>query len=289
MTLIAHSNEKDTGLEYVDQQMPDGTVQRRYLTAMPTPADHPLKQSRGWEAITGIPVIPKQEFKNFLFETLHTEVPIVDQNGRGKCVLSALKGLIEVLRSRSGAPFFEFSDDALYAACVEGFDVGTYGGKALQELQDRGFPLKSDVQGMPLRSSQVSAAAWEAAKRFRLPPGEEGAIPLSSEEEFFTAAANRWGLYFAVQAGGSYNTDDNGVVHFLGRRLNHQQWAGEGLRLGSDGRIQFKGRNSWGPSWGQQGFAWYQLDHLLASDTVFAVKRLMEDPKDPNMPTGLPA
>jgi hypothetical protein len=72
-------------LPYVDT--PDG--QRRWLAVLPTPKDHLSKKSATWTQFAGqvgIPTIPLKDVEPF--DRVHTSVPILDQNGKGACVLA---------------------------------------------------------------------------------------------------------------------------------------------------------------------------------------------------------
>jgi hypothetical protein len=289
--VLAAQGIDPNGLPYVEQILPDGTIVRRLLATLPTPRDHPMRASRGWEAITGIPIIQRQDFDKYLFEERHTELPIINQGNRGKCTCSATKCAVQLVRRRSGAPHHELSDDFLYSLVNHGVDAGSIAGDALDALRRVGIALASDVPGMPpLTPPGINQAAMASAARFRLPQGEDGAIPLNTFEEAFTAVVFRWVLLLDVQAGQGYVTDATGTVKYLGRATNHEQVAGEGLRKSPiyQGRYQILGRNSWDYVWGDQGFGWFTEDHFAASNSVWAVKRLIEDPEDSEMPPPLP-
>lgn len=268
-------------LPFVDQLV-NGKVERRYLTALPTPAGHKMMLAPGWEGATGLNVIPRAKWAALQFERVHKEIPILDQNGHGACVGYAATGIAELLRARAGMTYVPLSADFLYTLINGGRDMGANGGDAIQAMIETGIAPASLVPGRPIRPAGYSTEARSAATAFRL--RKDGSIPLQSFDEVVTAVAMGWQILFDVQAGSRYTTTSDGTVTYLGRFTNHEQQAGEGLRL-VNGQMQVLGRNSWNTVWGQSGFGWYTEQHFAASNSTFAVKYMASDPADPgNLP-----
>lgn len=279
--LIAEGIHND--LPFVDQKMPDGTVERRYLTALPTPSGHPMMMAPGWGEATGIPVIPRAEWSKHVFNTPHQDVPMLDQDGEGACVGYAATGAAMVLRSRARMGYELLSAQFLYSLINGGRDAGANGADAVSAMIKTGICPASLVPGRPYRPAGINSAAMAAAAAFKLRP--DGAVPLNSVEEFVTAVIHRWQVIFDVQAGSRYTTGSDGTVAWLGSFTNHEQQAGEGLRIASDGTAQILGRNSWGTSWGSMGgFCWFTERHIKSSNTTFALKYMAPTPADPNSP-----
>ena len=103
--LIHEGHDNTLNLPYVDQKMPDGTIERRYLASLRTPDDHKMMALPGLEAATGIVPLTRDQITAHLFERRSTEVPILDQNGQGACVAYAHAAAVMLLRASSGAPY----------------------------------------------------------------------------------------------------------------------------------------------------------------------------------------
>jgi len=285
--LISEGVCPEKGLPYVDQDTGSG-VERRYLAKLPTPKGHAmmaLPTFGEFLAGAGNPLIPRAEWGRHEFEAPAKAVPMLDQNGHGACVGYAHGGAAMVLRARSGAPFVHLASDFLYTLINGGVDMGANGGDAIQALTATGICSQSLVSGRPVRPRGVSQACVTDAARFRLRKSYRAA----SVEEAVTAAVMGYQLTFAVQAGGRYNTDADGTIAYLGRFLNHEQQCGEGLRV-VGGKAQILGRNSWGQAFGQNGFGWFTENHLaasLASDAIWVMVEMCDDPQDPEMPKPL--
>lgn len=277
--IIDAGNDPRTGFDYVDQRLPDGSVERRWLTALPTPADHAMMALPTWQEATGIEPIARAEWPSLVFERRHTEVPILDQNGHGACVGYASTGIAMLLRAAAKMTFVLLSADSLYTLINHGRDMGAYGGDAIQAMQETGIAPAELVSGRPILKRQVSDTAWAEAPRFRLRP--DSAIPLKSFDEVVTAVYMGWKILFDVQAGGRYNTGPDGTIAYLGRMTNHEQMGGEGLRM-VNGKMQFLVRNSWNTVWGQDGFGWGTEQHIAGSNSTWALRWMLPDPKDPN-------
>lgn len=278
--IIGDGNDPVTGFDYVDQVV-NGVLERRLLTALPTPRDHAIMALPGWEAATGITPIPRADWPNICFENKHTSVPILDQNGHGACVGYAATSIAMILCDRMGFTYELLSADFLYTLINGGFDAGANGGDAIQKMQEVGIAPARLVPGRPIRPAGYSAEARTAAAAYRL--RLDGAIPLGTFDEVVTAVRFGWQILFDVQASGAYNTGPDGTVRYCGRFTNHEQSAGEGLRM-VNGDMQVLGRNSWNTVWGQDGFGWYQRSHFENSNATFAVKYMNSNPNDPRNP-----
>lgn len=278
--IIGDGNDPVTGFDYVDQWV-NGVVERRLLTALPTPRDHAMMALPGWEAATGIEPIPRSEWPKHLFNNKRISVPILDQNGHGACVGYASTSIAMVLCDRMGFTYEPLSADFLYTLINGGVDAGANGGDAIQAMIETGIAPARLVPGRPIRPAGYSKDAVAAAAAYRLRP--DGAIPLTSFDEVVTAVIERWQILFDVQASGAYNTGPDGTVRYCGRYTNHEQSAGEGLRI-VNGQAQVLGRNSWNTAWGQNGFGWFTESHFEASNSTFAVKFMAANPNDPRNP-----
>jgi hypothetical protein len=279
--LVGEGTDPNNGLPYVDHDTGSG-VERRFLTAFPTPEGHAMMAMPGWEEATGIAPIPRSEWPNLVFKHLHSEIPILDQDGEGKCVAASGTSAFMIIRARAGFPFVLLSDDFLYTNINGGRDAGANGGDGCQSMVSDGIPPKSAVPVGTIRPAGYSAAARAAALEYRLRP--DGSIPLTTFDEVVTAVVMRYEVYFDVQAGGRYNTNSEGVVNFLGGWTNHQQHAGEGLVRLSDGSFGVWGRNTWGASWGVGGFGIFTERHFTSANSIFALMAAAPDPSGSDNP-----
>jgi len=289
MSLIFEGHDQSLDLPFVDQKMPDGTIERRFLARLPTPRDHPMMALPGIEADPALVPLPKSQWPSLAFNRVHEEVPILDQDGKGACEAFDWTSSFMLLRARAGAPYVALSPWFLYSLINGGFDGGSNAGDALQALLTTGICADALVPGQPIRPAGISAAARAGAARFKL----KEAIQLTAGNgddtigQVLVAAAMGWNISCDVQAGGAYNTSSDGTTAFLGGRTNHAQTIGEGIRFDSQGNPQFRHRNSWGTSWGQGGFGWLTTRHILASQELYAIRSTIEDPQDPDMPPRL--
>lgn len=285
--LLAQGIDRGNGLPYVDQLV-NGVAHRRYLTALPTPASHKVMALAPWSQATGIAPIPRADWPKRAFQRIHTEVPILDQDGQGACVAYAATAAAMLLRVRGGETYTPLSPNFLYTLINGGRDAGANGGDAADTLVSTGVCTAASIVGRPLRPAGVNSAAMAEAARFKL-----GAVaPISSIAEAVTAVVMGWQLIFDVEAGGAYTTDSGGVIRYLGSRTNHEQTAGEGLKMLPDGQVAFLNRNSWNTVWGgggglPGGFGWIQEKHIGASNTTLALQWMIGDPQDPLEPPSL--
>ena len=277
--LVNEGHDNTLNLPYVDQKMPDGTIERRYLASLRTPDNHKMMALPSLEA-TGITPFTRDQIKGLLFEQRRPDVPILDQNGQGACVAYAHTTAAMLLRASTNAPYVALSPNWLYTEINGGFDGGANAGDAINTLSTLGIATAATVPGRPIRPKGVSTAAVTEAARFKL----GGYVKLASIEEVWTAIYMRKPVTLDVAAGARYNTDSTGTIAYLGRGTNHEQCAFGGLRLGADGRIQFLDINSWNTTWGQNGTGWLTEDHITASQMLYAPWWMAEDPQDPNMP-----
>src|SRR5262245_42007274 len=114
-----------SGMPYVDQVLPDGRTERRYLALIPTPANHRMMAAApGFEQATGIKPIPRSGWPDLVFERRHTDVPILDQDGKGACVPHGGTSAVLLARARSGAPYVALNPWFLYTLINHGVDAG---------------------------------------------------------------------------------------------------------------------------------------------------------------------
>lgn len=288
--LVSEGHDNTLDLPYVDQRMPDGTIERRYLASLRTPDDHPMMSAPYWlDANPDITPIPKARWRDYAFERYHGEVPILDQDGKGACEAFSWATQMMLAIVRAGEPYVALSPWHLYSLINGGRDAGSNAGDAVQALIDHGIAEASLVPGQPIRPAGINDAAVASALNHRMGPAYR--IPAKSGDDtvgqVLTAIVMGWNVSVDVQAGGGYNTNGDGVIGFLGGFTNHAQTVGEGLSFDANGSPLFNNRNSWGVAWGVKGCGKLTTRHILASQEIWVCRRVLVDPRGGGLPPAL--
>jgi hypothetical protein len=269
-----------SSLFYFDQKT-SGGIERRYLATLPTPKQHAMRALPSFQDATGITPLTRDQWPDHVFESRQTTVPILDQDGEGKCTCSAGTRAAMIVRARNQMSFVMLSDDSMYTWINGGSDSGSNAGDLVQAAAQYGWSTPALVPQYTLSPPGYSDVAKTMALNYRL--RADGYCQITSVEEAVTAVINRWQLIFDVQAGARYATDSINTVSYLGRWTNHEQNAGEGLRIVNN-QAQLLGSNSWGLEWGDQGYGWFTENHLTGADTIFAFNAMCSSDIDPYQP-----
>lgn len=261
--------------------------EKRLLTWLPTPKTHGLFAALPtWEQHAADEGLPDISFGKLPFwNTPRTDVPIIDQNGRGACVAHAAVSAVMLARAAAGYSFVDLCPWWLYCRVNRGVDAGANLGDAVQVLSEVGVPPRGIV---PEKSYRIDPAiddkAAAQAGRFKV---AKVARITGGFEEACVAAFLGYGISFDLCAGVGFDTDANGVVPFLRGTNNHEVLAGESL-VQIQGYPYLGGRNSWGTSWGMAGRCYWQPQHLDRSYETVAVRFVDPDPQDPDAPGKCP-
>lgn len=276
--------QKSQGFEIVDGEQVEYYIdphgEKRYLTALPTPDDHKMKALPDWVG-AGFEVLDLKQIQPF--SRIWDVVPILDQNGKGACLPHAWTTGFMIARAISGAPYVKLSPWYLYSLINNGRDAGSYAGAAVEALLEKGICRDELVPYATVRRTYDTHAADSDAVNYKL----REAVQITTFEQAVTAAFWGWAILFDVEAGGGFDTNNEGVCAFLGRRNNHEVMAGEEFKLLKSGEPVIGGRNSWSEKWGVKGRCYWTRRHIEASQTTYALRYTVVDPHD-KMPPPAP-
>jgi hypothetical protein len=270
--------EDGNDLPYVEQ---DG--EKRILARLPTPKGHAVFSVPTWDegvASGELPDIPFKDVKPF--SRVRTDVPILDQDGRGACLPHAWSEAVMISRAVSGAPFVKLSPWFLYTLINGGRDAGSNAGDAYEALTSIGISPDADVPYATIRPRGYNQAAMTSAGRFKL----RIAFQIKGFEQAVIAASLGYAVPFDLCAGAGFDVDSDGICRVLRGFNNHEVLAGEEYRI-VKGRPYIGGRNSWGTRWGVEGRCLWQPAHLDGSQETYAVEAVAEDPQDGDLPPPL--
>lgn len=217
------------------------------------------------------------------YDRFQTGVPILDQQQVGSCVGHSHCAAMMKARDIMGATFISLSPDGLYAWINGGQDNGADPADAIAALTATGIPTLADVPDNYILLSSISAAAKTNALRFRIVPA--GVYKCANFAEMVTADYLGFAVTLTINVGNNFGPDSSGLVGFAGGFANHSVSAGEAKRTVS-GAPQFRFRNSWNTSWGINGCAWCNTQHIDSQPGVelYAIQWTLVDPQDPLNP-----
>lgn len=254
----------------------DPTGVRRWLTAFPSPPDHPLRSSPTWTQ-AGLPLLSYAEMGDFA--RVWSVVPILDQEESSACLPHAFAEAMMIARAVSGAPYIPLSPWFLYSLINGGVDLGSNPGDAVTALMQYGIAPASLVTPGTLGPPGINKAATTAATRFKM----RKQVRITTMLEAVNAAWFGWAIPFDINADG-LNTSPNGVATYTPGGSNHEVLAGEQFRLDPKLGPLLGGRNSWGTAFGVNGRCWWTTRHIENSMETHAIQSAYDDPQDADMP-----
>jgi hypothetical protein len=178
----------------------------------------------------------------------HRNVPILDQDGIGKCASSATVGAMRSARVRAGMVDVELADDNLYARVNGGSDSGSTLSDNLLEAMKYGV----------CQRSLVPQDDW----RHGLPDGWEDnagdflivqAYDCPSFEAIASAIQLDYDVVFGVLVGTSFDPDAEGFVPYGRGNGGHAMRADGMIQHPKTGEWCLDVANSWGDAWGDNG------------------------------------
>ena len=173
---------------------------------------------------------------------------IKDQNGNNSCATESTTQATEISRHFAGLPFVELNPLFIYHTTSHGRDNGSSIDENLAFARDNGIAPEAIWPRSKGFKAEPSAEAWEAAKAFKI-------------VEFYDVASIDEGVS-GLLTGWSWVYGANGHSVVKIQHLNDR----EGLDA-----------NSWGLSWGDQGFGvWARYNQISFQSGGFLVRTSTE-------------
>ena len=274
------------GLNYQQHTQPfisaDG--ERRAFGLIPRNYDtHPIGCYRSVKPYTAVdlPVIDRAEWPARIAELeatksrisdimLAANVPCLDQNGRGYCWAHSATGAVMALRAVMNQPTVGLSAYAIACIIKSYRDEGGWGAQALDFITERGVPSEEFWPQRSVSPSNDKPATWENAALHKT---TEGWVDLSAAQYDRKLSFGQEITCYLIRIPGIKDENwwshsilgvdaVNGTAQFnanllrmeSGKLMTAQEFtvawgvdteaAGYGIRI----------RNSWGATWGTQGF-----------------------------------
>jgi hypothetical protein len=215
------------------------------------------------------------------YDRYQVNVPVLDQNGLGACCGHSHTTGMEKARDSAGYTYQALSADSLYAQVNGGHDGGSDPADCITAMEQNGICLLSEVPDKWVLWQNIPASAKDNAKRFRIVAA--GVYSCKSFAEVVTADSLGFSTTFTINVGNNFGPGSDGVVGFAPGFANHCVAGGEAFRI-QNGTPQYRSRNSWGTSWGQNGLFWIEAKHIdnQPGAECYAIMWALEDPQEPN-------
>lgn len=227
------------------------------------------------------PLLPRAQWKETSLKGWN--VPVEDQSKFGSCTGEATESVFAYAWLVSGQKRQNFSSTALYALINGGRDQGASVSAALQAAMSVGLCLESEAPRGLIYKHQISAKAWETAKRFRV----KSAFRIRSFDELGTAITRGFGVVSGIAVGNNFTRgelDSEGVAPLPDKIVGGHALASIGLKVTRRGNWVAETKNSWSARWGLAGYCFLQEEAWAArygfGFDAFAVQSVYDDPAD---------
>lgn len=227
-----------------------------------------------------LPDIPDSELREFDLRTNpHFPIRIKNQGNYGACNGHAAATSLEIAQWLSGAGYVPMSPWFVYAILCNGYDRGSIIADALKLLRDKGTCPESLVPHGTINPNRLSAEAKAQAARYRIEIGYE----INSHRDMVIATHLRLPCNYSVPVNGNFNTlDSDGVPGNRSGIHNHAVCGGLGLKKTAKYGWVVLTANSWGQTWGQNGFFWAAEKTVAGSyPDAYCVTAIESDPNEP--------
>lgn len=204
------------------------------------------------------------------------EPPIWHQGNTNSCVGQGDKAMITIVENQAFGESIDYSALGIYTNSrlehlpfkwAPLFDTGTYPRLAVKALSKNGVPtekawpfsLSRKNKRLPFHVRAEAEGAKGAKYAFLFGVGDR------LIDEIIQALRSGYPVGFGTRVSVRYSEQANPVET---RPTSDDKIAGNhwqvivGARLGSDGQVQFKVRNSWGRFWGQGGYVWLTANYI---------------------------
>lgn len=183
-------------------------------------------------------------------------------------------------RVKRGCDPVVLSGDFIYATMSGNRDMGSMLHEGRQNVMKYGVAPDDMVKVGTYRWNDISAAAKEAALRFR---GFE-AYEVPTYEELLTAVALGYMCVVAIHVDNSYmKVDSNGLAGPSNRGPGNHSVLVSDARV-RDGKIEFKSPGSWGLNYAVRGSVWLTWQAHLQTTTknhqFWALRTTSDDPQE---------
>ena len=217
-------------------------------------------------------IIPRSQWQPIDFS--HLVPKILDQDGQGACNAFASVQALHVLRNAAGLPFVELSAGNLYGRINGGVDRGSVISDAIMELEKNGVCPASIVPQLEWRPSRWPSSWRSEAKKFRVLE----AWDCPTFDHLASAIQLGFPVNLGVLVGNNFRPDSTGWVPDYRCGGGGHAMCGLGLVFDQKRGWGIKVANSWGTSWGLNGFAVIPESYFKSSPftDAWAVRGLVD-------------
>ncbi|KAM0950238.1 putative fruit bromelain [Dioscorea sansibarensis] len=193
--------------------------------------------------------------------------PIKDQGACGSCWAFSAVASMEGVTKLSTGKLISLSEQELVDCDIHGNDTGCQGG-----YMDNAFEFIIQNGGLtteenyPYNATDGVCNTEKEASHDASIKGYED-VPANSEDDLLKAVANQ-PVSVAIDASGLFQFYQSGVLSYIGcgTDLDHGV-AAVGYGTTSDGTKYWIVKNSWGESWGEEGYVRMERDVIVEGGT----------------------
>ncbi len=211
--------------------------------------------------------------------------PILDQGSTSACAPHASTSGMEMCYLQSGRLLREFNPFFVYALVNNGRDAGSMLSDCMRAMMQYGICPKEDMPAGAMFQQQIPQQAYANAKRFLL----INAFRCQNFDEICSAISLGFVCPLGLLVGSNFaSVDSDGVCPLPNGGGGGHAVLGMGLKKNSKYGWLIKIKNSWGPRFGNQSYAFLRREALNYMPTdAFAIQSVIDDPQD-NNPSNVP-
>ena len=205
--------------------------------------------------------------------------PVLDQGMTSSCVGHCAADGMHMSYLQSGRQLVQFSPFFTYGLINGGRDAGAMISDALMALKQYGICPKDDLPPGVMFQNQFPQKAFDNAKRFKL----SQAYQCPNFETICAAISVGFPVSLGIFVGNNFsNVDANGVCPLpSGQGGGGHCILGCGIKKSAQYGWLIKIMNSWGPRFGNKGYAYIHKGHFSRMQPdAFAFQSVIDDPQD---------